>query len=407
MARFPPAGTVVTEDEGPRAPGAVLTGDEILELSADPVPRWHRLIQGIEEDNLKGAAYDLRMADDGMVLPNGEVIPPGPKKYRASILLDPGQTIFVSTREHVNVPHGLTGNMAINGELAGEGVLSLTGLIVDPGYQKGASGDGRLHFRLANLGSRPVILQPGTTKIASIQFVRLGRNTTRPAGTSFRYIWERTADLRDGLGFIEDLRKLERRTTNLETQLAQQGRAVNTVVVAVLFVVVSTLLGTAGAAFLSLGSNSDIVKTARTILPHRTGLKVLFVVGVFAFATVAYAIASVIRVGRAKPTLDPSSVEHMRFEAAQLLRAKRFRAMSLCGFGLALLIVVLVALTVNSSWSWYITSGIGLLVVIAALLIRRPRVWWPITRWDVDAQISTWETAAKKKTDSTAQHGGW
>ena len=65
MARFPPAGTVVTEDEGPRAPGAVLTGDEILELSADPVPRWHRLIQGIEEDNLKGAAYDLRMADDG------------------------------------------------------------------------------------------------------------------------------------------------------------------------------------------------------------------------------------------------------------------------------------------------------------------------------------------------------
>ena len=378
--------------------GAVLTGDEILDRSSALIPKGERLIEGIQEDNLKGAAYDLRMADDGMVLPNGDVILPNAKeRYGSSILLTPGQTVFVSTLERINMPQDLTGNMSIKGELASHGVLSLTGLIVDPGYKEGGSGDGRLHFRLANLGSRPVLLQPRVTKIASIQFLRLGQNTTRPVGPSFRDIWDRTAELREGLGFIEDSRRLEQRVVDLETQLAQQGRTVQFVLVAALFVVVATLLGTGIAAFLSLGSNSQIVQTARSILPHNTGLKILFVIGIFGVATVAWAIASGIGVRRARPGLQPSPVESMRVEAVQLLRARRARAASLWSVAVAIVVILLVAASTNGPLSWYVAAILGLFIVGLGLFFRRPKLWWPITRWDVDAEIKRWEEEAAKR----------
>lgn len=161
-----------------------LSADEIERLSERRLlrPNLEPLIEDLEVDNLKGAAYDLRMATDGMVLPNGVVIRPNTDgtHRRSPVILEPGQTAFISTRERLNVPDWLTGNISIKGELAGKGILLLTGLIVDPGYHKGGSGDGRLHFRLANLGKRPVVLEPGRTKIVSIQFLRLGGRTRRP-----------------------------------------------------------------------------------------------------------------------------------------------------------------------------------------------------------------------------------
>ncbi len=79
-----------------------------------------------------------------MVLPDGTVVRPQDPPYEALILLHPGETLFVSTRERLHVLLDLVGNMSITGGLSRDGVLSLTGLIVDPGYKDGPSGDGRL-----------------------------------------------------------------------------------------------------------------------------------------------------------------------------------------------------------------------------------------------------------------------
>ena len=169
------------------------------------------------------------------------------------------------------------------------------------------------------------------------------------------------------------------------------------VLVAALFVVVATLLGTGIAAFLSLGSNSQIVQTARSILPHNTGLKILFVIGIFGVATVAWAIASGIGVRRARPGLQPSPVESMRVEAVQLLRARRARAASLWSVAVAIVVILLVAASTNGPLSWYVAAILGLFIVGLGLFFRRPKLWWPITRWDVDAEIKRWEEEAAKR----------
>jgi deoxycytidine triphosphate deaminase len=94
-----------------------------------------------DEKNVRGAAYDLRVADDFLVVPskdgpNGK----GYRKYKKGekrdtfIVLEPGDVAFISSYEKIHMPWTLAGNIGIKFGLARNGVLILTGLIVDPGY---------------------------------------------------------------------------------------------------------------------------------------------------------------------------------------------------------------------------------------------------------------------------------
>lgn len=377
----------------------MLSGEEILRRSKKPGRGNQRLIHDIAEDNLKGGAYDLRMAFNGMVLPDGRIIGLGDKdRYESTLVVEPGQTILVSTRERLNVPRDLTGNISIKGELAGKGVLALTGLIVDPGYHLGGSGDGRLHFRLANLGSRPVLLEPGKTKIASIQFVQLDQPSGYGAGESFDNIWQRVDELRGGLGFLEELRSLDERVKGLELGAEQQERAVSLVVIAGIFVILATILGAAIAGILSLGKDSDIVDAAKNVIPNDTRGQLLLTLSLFGIAAIAGAIAWGVVGGRSTrrsgQMIEPQSVKFAVQEIVADLRAKRVRrlALSMCALG-TLGMATLAAIVELSISPWVATAGAGL-SLLGLLLWRGDEVWTPITPTVVNAEVRRWLEAS-------------
>jgi deoxycytidine triphosphate deaminase len=378
---------------------AVLSADEIERLSSPEStdPGFKPLIEDLEPKNLKGAAYDLRMGTDGMVLPGGTVIRPRETAYRSPVVLEPGQTAFISTLERLNVPHHLTGNMSIKGELAGRGVLLLTGLIVDPGYDRGGSGDGRLHFRLANLGKRPVLLEPGKTKIASIQVLRLDEPGEREPGHSFDDVWKRVDELHEGLGFLEDLRTLDARVTGLEAEMARQGRSINLVVVAVMAVVVTTLLGTVIAGLLTLGSSVNMVESANRVVPDERPDRILGVVALFGLAAIVAAGASIFRVRREAAPSDPAGVDYARTEALRDLRAERARSAALAGTLVTLLAIGAAAVALELNVPWWFPAGVAVGLVAIGLWEGWDRLWWPLPRWRVDERVRDWEREALER----------
>src|SRR4051812_15735920 len=128
------AGSPSSPDEGPYPPaGAVLSSAEIEAHCT----AGRRLIKPFRKDALKPAAYDVVIAKDGMITPDKEIFAPGHENTRP-LILNPGDTAFVSTSETFDMPGFLTGTISIKASLARQGVLLLTGLVVDPHYRQGA-----------------------------------------------------------------------------------------------------------------------------------------------------------------------------------------------------------------------------------------------------------------------------
>ncbi|HEX5374757.1 MAG TPA: hypothetical protein VFW48_01210 [Solirubrobacterales bacterium] len=138
------------------------------------------------DDFLRAAAYDLRVAPVYLIAPDGTRFwprdPNGNVKCNAAVRLQPGEVAFVSSEEQLCMPFDLAGNIAQKFTVARNGLLVLSGLLVDPGYgwQRNSNGswsvkDGgqRLHFQLANVGAEEFTIVPGQTSIAAIQFLTL------------------------------------------------------------------------------------------------------------------------------------------------------------------------------------------------------------------------------------------
>lgn len=122
-----------------------------------------------EEDNLRGAAYDLRIACDLLITPDGQrywgKAEAGFTERQKPFTLSSGEVAFVSTVEELCMPSDLVGNIAPRFRYALEGLTVMGGMLVDPDYS------GRLHFQLANLGKEPFVVVPGKTAVAAIQFL--------------------------------------------------------------------------------------------------------------------------------------------------------------------------------------------------------------------------------------------
>lgn len=146
-----------------------------------------------DRGSVRGAAYDLRVAPDYLILPSGERFwPQAPdpvdRAWFAAFDLEPGDVAFVSSAERLSMPWDLVGNVSPKFRLALDGLWVMGGMMVDPGYGRVRDGgegcstheDGeRLHFQLVNLGVRTLRIVPTETKVATIQFVQIEGDTRR------------------------------------------------------------------------------------------------------------------------------------------------------------------------------------------------------------------------------------
>lgn len=140
-----------------------------------------------DQSCVRGASYELRVAPDYLILPNGRRFwPDAPDPVNrasfAEFKLEPGEVAFLSSVERLRMPWDLTGNIAPKFRLALDGLLIMGGMLVDPGYGRmkkvgedwveNEEGE-RLHFQLANLGVESLKIEPEVTCVAAIQFLRI------------------------------------------------------------------------------------------------------------------------------------------------------------------------------------------------------------------------------------------
>lgn len=88
---------------------------------------------------------------------------------RREALIQPGEVVYVLTKEKVNLPTNMYMSLSANRGMSEYGVLTLGGFAVDPGYS------GRLMFGLFNYSSTPFTLMPGSKLIGGV-FYSLGEN---------------------------------------------------------------------------------------------------------------------------------------------------------------------------------------------------------------------------------------
>lgn len=137
------------------------------------------------------------LVEEGKIIENGSISNCGPLKYdftlsdeilksdfstpvkltdlsveeRRNALIQPGEVVYVLTKEKVNLPTSMYMSLSANRGMSEYGVLTLGGFAVDPGYS------GRLMFGLFNYSSTPFPLMPGSKLIGGV-FYLLDANET-------------------------------------------------------------------------------------------------------------------------------------------------------------------------------------------------------------------------------------
>ena len=119
---------------------------------------------------LGASSYDVRVGAKGILGGQGEEY----DLSQDSMTLDPGAYCGVISEERLCLPTDICARIGSKRALSYEGVILLTGSMVDPGYQ------GHLLFGLYNASQKRVILRRGR-KICNIVFERLSRPAEQPA----------------------------------------------------------------------------------------------------------------------------------------------------------------------------------------------------------------------------------
>jgi deoxycytidine triphosphate deaminase len=255
----------------------VLAHDEILD-------HLHRgeLFQNSSWDakNLRAAAYDLRIADDLMIVPDrghpsGRRYKRGDKR-KQPVILRPGEVAFFSTAERICMPWNVSANIGIKFGYARRGILILTGLLVDPGFGMRRDGDSwvakqdeRLHFLVANVGPNEIVLTPGKEKIASIQFLYVLGNALRTEVISTADMDREFFDANDvpklGLSFFEDMTNLRDQFVEFRKRFETVESGSKQIVMFGVYLLTATILVAAFVTLLSIVASDDLAGKLKTI----------------------------------------------------------------------------------------------------------------------------------------------
>jgi deoxycytidine triphosphate deaminase len=219
-------------------------------------------------DGLRPAAYDVRVAVDGLITPDGTEVPPAPAGQdhdsHDEVVLKSGDTAVFSTAEHFHMPPNIAGNVSIKNRYAARGLMLLSGMLIDPDFgadlQQGTKEDGAannqsngrpLHLHVVNLGTDSITIRPGEDRIASVQFLQVDapgpwrRQISAPQ-------WE--DQKKPSLGFLAELKKLSADHKTLERSVSDMNKMVEKVVLLAFILLGTTILGVVLATTLSIVS---------------------------------------------------------------------------------------------------------------------------------------------------------
>jgi deoxycytidine triphosphate deaminase len=123
-----------------------------------------------DKASLEASSYDVRVGLLGVVGGEGKVV----NLAEHPIELGPGAYCGVISQERLRLPPHILARIGSKRTLSYEGVILLTGTVVDPGY------DGHLLFGLYNASQRRVWIRQ-SRKICNIVFEKLGKQSDKPA----------------------------------------------------------------------------------------------------------------------------------------------------------------------------------------------------------------------------------
>lgn len=260
-------------------------------------------------ENLRNAAYDVRVADDFLIVPDHDY--PKGRKYKKGehrkkpIILQPGEVAFLSTRERVCIPWDVCANIGIKFGYARQGILVLTGLLVDPGFGLRQSADGkweakpdeRIHFLVANVGSNTVVINPGRDKIISMQFFQIDEPAVKtyvPSGEDMETEFfgdKSTAE--PGLAFFRHMTTAMTEIEGIRGRLDAVERGTQQLVYFGVFLLSTTVLAAAISYSLASLSSDPLTKRLQMIaqvLPSHWPQAIAFCIAVIGLVALAHAV---------------------------------------------------------------------------------------------------------------------
>ncbi|HEX7298128.1 MAG TPA: hypothetical protein VF257_03915 [Solirubrobacteraceae bacterium] len=374
-----------------KAPGGLLSGGEIARRCVAEA-----LMIGWDETMLRPAGYNVRIAADGLVTPKGRIYKPltlgGKDAYDGILWLSQGDVAELSSLERFTLPPDVAGNITIRTELSAQGLLLLSGLLIDPGYGPTNDNgepvsDGRLHFFVANLGAQPIPLRPGKDSIAAVQFFQVVGDVhpaleSETAPTVARWDEQRPTSR---LGFIASLKTLQEEHARLGTQVERTRELTVNLLVLGYFLLAATILGLTLDNLLSVGSDATLVERVSRAVPDSVSGKVLMAA---AFITAAWVVRSVVVFlvsGRTPPVPEGDRFFYLQARQELIVERRRVRIGIVLAVGLLAFGIVWLAVQLHSAadaWVWVILG----VVLGAGALCADSRLVKPIDAYAVHAR---------------------
>ena len=140
------------------------------EIETEVNSGWLIAKETFERASLEASGYDIRVGAKGVLGGEGREV----DLRTGFIELGPGAYCGVISQERVKLPDYIVARIGSKRALSYDGVILLTGTVVDPGYE------GHLLFGLYNASQRRVLIRQGR-KICNIVFERLAKRADKPA----------------------------------------------------------------------------------------------------------------------------------------------------------------------------------------------------------------------------------
>jgi deoxycytidine triphosphate deaminase len=229
-------------------------------------------------ESLQPASYNPRIARDGLITPEGDKFKPGcDGPWPTKVVLYSGDAAMFSTVERFLMPANVAGNITVKNRQATNGLLLLSGLLIDPDYGADTRDDEnpgrRLYLHVANIGKEPITIEPGQ-QIARIQFLHVcggqRRSGAQPDSPPRIEAADWNSQQQPSLGFLTDLKVLKEKVDNVSYQA-------QAVIVGGILVLAVTLLGLSLSTILSIGQSTNITKELHSLKPSSTGGTVLLI----------------------------------------------------------------------------------------------------------------------------------